>query len=276
MTSIKALLADSDAVLIGAGAGLSAAAGIKYSGFEFQREFADFIDRYGITDLYSSSFYPFKTEEERWAYWAKHVMMARITPPAMPLYRQLLSLVAGKPHFVITTNTDGQFRKAGFDPDCLFEVQGDYAYIQPRHGTDGVRFDATSLFQRMAAAVHDCRIPSEMVPYYKDGKVVLGDDSGEIMDMNLRINGWFVEDDQWHRQAKAYSDFLERYENSNLLLLELGVGFNTPTIIRIPFDRMAQQLPAATLVRANRDEPQSDVPGLKRFISLTNMQDVVA
>lgn len=269
MTSTRDFFTDVDAVLIGAGAGLSAAAGIDYSGEAFRREFDEYINRYGFTDLYTSSFYPFETEEERWAYWAKHVMFARIMPPAMPLYLQLCSLVEKKPHFVITTNVDGQFRKAGFSADKLFEVQGDYAYIQAQSGRDQKRFYAEDLFRRMYQEQRDCRIPSSLVPYYRDGEISF--ESGEKMDINIRKDSGFVEDAEWQAQADRYYDFVEQWKSKRLLLLELGVGYNTPTIIRFPFERMAQQFPTATLVRINRDYPEKSLPGIKRFHSSMDM-----
>lgn len=268
MTSIKDFLADADAVLIGAGAGLSSAAGLAYSGPEFEREFADFIRRYKITDLYTSSFCDYGSEEARWAYWAKHVMMARILPPALPLYKKIFDAVKEKDYFVITTNVDGQFRKAGFDVERLFEVQGDYAFIQSKFGTDNKRFYAEDLFRRMYAEQQDCRIPSSLVPYYLNGEIALGDNSGEEMDINIRKDGNFVQDGEWYAQAERYETFVGKNRERRLLLLEFGVGFNTPTIIRFPFERMAATYPDTTLVRLNRDYPGTYQEGIKRFYSM--------
>lgn len=144
IAAARKAMAAADYVLIGAGAGLSAAAGLDYGGMRFKREFSEFIERYGFTDLYTSSFYDFPTEEERWAYWAKHIDFARFVPPAMKLYRDLFRLVDGKEYFVITTNVDGQFRKGGFASDRLFEVQGDYAYLQCACGCHPERYDDKS------------------------------------------------------------------------------------------------------------------------------------
>ena len=268
---LQSLIDESDAVLIGAGAGLTAAAGIDYAGADFKREFADFIKRYGFTDLYTSSFHPFESEEERWAYWSKHVMFARFLPPALPLYQALLRRVKGKDCFVITTNVDGQFVKAGFDPSQIFEVQGDYAYIQSSYGTDQKRFFAEDLIRQMCREQRDCRIPSSLVPHYLKGEVVLGKTEGEPMDINVHKDAAFVQDEQWQCQADRYYDFVNRHRDSRLLLLELGVGFNTPSIIRFPFERMAQQFPQTTLVRFNRDYPQPGLEGLERFYAFRNM-----
>ena len=272
MLKFQPYIDQADAVLIGAGAGLSTAAGLDYSGSEFRRAFADLIAKYGFTDLYTSSFYPFPTEEERWAYWSRHVMYARIEPPALPLYKDLLDAVSRKEHFVITTNVDGQFRKAGFAADRLFEVQGDYAYIQPQSGTDQKRFYAEDLFRRMQEEQRDGRIPTALVPRYADGDILLGSKHGELMDINVRKDGGFVQDDEWFAQAEHYETFVREHQSGRLLLLELGVGFNTPTIIRYPFERMAERFPHTTLVRVNRDYPMAGTPGLKRFVSFTEME----
>lgn len=188
-------------------------------------------------------------------------MYSRILPPAMPIYEVLHALVKDKPHFVITTNVDGQFRKAGFEPERLFEVQGDYAFIQRADGADGLRRDATDLFRAMYARTSDCRVPGDLVPRAADGAK---------MDINIRKDDCFVEDEEWHRQAEAYYDFVRRFADKRLLLLELGVGFNTPTIIRMPFEQMAEKLPQAYLVRLNRDYPQPRRP-LARFSAFTTL-----
>ena len=243
----RQLIAEADHIIIGAGAGLSAAAGLEYSGEAFEHEFHEWILRYGITDLYTSSFYPFETEEERWAYWAKHIWFARYLPEAQPLYRQLLSLVKDKDYFVITTNVDGQFEKAGFAPLRIFATQGDYAFFQPADGSPKELYPNRQWVEQALPAIRDCRIPTELIPHTPDGKPVA---------MNLRCDDTFVEDEHWHEQADRYSRFIEKSYDKRLLLLEFGVGFNTPVIIRFPFERMAAQFPHTSLVRFNRDYPQ--------------------
>ena len=230
----RQLIAEADHVIIGAGAGLSAAAGLEYSGEAFEHEFREWILRYGITDLYSSSFYPFETEEERWAYWAKHIWFARYQPEAKPLYRQLLSLVEDKDYFVITTNVDGQFEKAGFDTQRIFATQGDYAFFQPADGSPKELYPNRKWVEQALPAIHDCRIPTELIPHTPDGKPVA---------MNLRCDDTFVEDEHWHEQADRYSRFIEKSYDKRLLLLEFGVGFNTPVIIRFPFERISSPKP---------------------------------
>lgn len=246
----KQLIDRADTVLIGAGAGLSAAAGLRYSGPKFEHDFADFIRRYGITDLYSSSFYPFRTEEERWACWARHIQTIRYEPEALPLYRKLLELVSEKEYFVITTNVDGQFRKAGFSPERLFEVQGDYGLNQCQHGCHDILYNNESLVRRMVDATRDCRIPSQLVPVCPR--------CGGRMEVHVRKDEYFVQDAAWHAAHERYLQFVRSFrQRKSVVLLELGVGFNTPTIIRYPFELMAESYPNATLIRINKSETQN-------------------
>ena len=265
---LQRLISDADYVLIGAGAGLSAAAGLDYGGADFRREFGEWISRYGITELYSSSFYPFKTEEERWAYWAKHIWFARYRSGATPLYRQLYRLVRDKTHFVITTNVDGQFEKAGFSADRIFATQGDYAYFQPQSGSPKELYNNQEWVERALPTIKDCRIPTELVPHSPAGKPVA---------VNLRCDDTFVEDDHWHRQAACYQQFIQKAYDKRLLLLEFGVGFNTPVIIRFPFERMAAEFPETTLVRFNRDYPQLTTEGVSNYLAVTeDLNEVMA
>ena len=250
IAKLKQQIAEADFVLIGAGSGLSSAAGIDYAGADFRREFKEWIERYGITDLYSSSFYPFKTEEERWACWAKHIWFARYQPEAKLLYKQLLELVKHKDYFVITTNVDGQFQQAGFDMKRIFATQGDYAYFQPADGKKNELYDNKEWVERVLPQIRDSRIPTELIPTTPDGQPVA---------MNLRCDDTFVEDAHWHRQASRYTDFVRHAADKRLLLLELGVGYNTPVIIRFPFEHMAAKLLNTTLIRFNRDYPQSSM-----------------
>ena len=257
---LRQLIADADYVLIGAGAGLSAAAGLDYAGEDFRHEFREWINRYGITDLYTSSFYPFKTEEERWACWAKHIWFARYRPEALPLYRQLFDIVKEKNYFVITTNVDGQFEKASFDKDRIFATQGDYAYFQPASGSPKELYHNQDWVDQVLPLIKDCRIPTELIPHTPDGQSI---------SMNLRCDDSFVEDAHWHQQARRYQEFVQQASTRRLLLLEFGVGFNTPVIIRFPFERMAAQFPQATLVRFNRDYPQLTTEDVNNYMAFT-------
>lgn len=260
IAAARKAMAAADYVLIGAGAGLSAAAGLDYDGMRFKREFSEFIKRYGFTDLYTSSFYDFPTEEERWAYWAKHIDFARFAPPAMKLYRDLFRLVDGKEYFVITTNVDGQFRKGGFASDRLFEVQGDCAYLQCACGCHPERYDDKELVKQMLGSIHDGRVPSSLVPHCPV--------CGGSMDVNLRKDSYFVEDAAWHLQADRYTQFLKKAYRGRCVLLELGVGYNTPGIIRFPFEQMASANSGMTLIRLNRDFPERQMKGKGQFVGM--------
>lgn len=243
------LLKEAEVVLIGAGAGASAAAGLAYSGKRFTSNFGEFIEKYGsryMTDMYTAGFYPFPTQEAKWGYWSMHSMINRFLPPAMPLYRQLYEMVKEKDYFVLTTNVDHQFQKAGFAADRIFATQGDYGNIQCEKGCHPKIYDAEELFYQMHQARQDCLVPSYMVP-----KCPV---CGGNMTMHLRSDQYFVEDENWYKAAGRYKDFLKKLENKKSVLLELGVGFNTPTIIRFPFEKMVLENKALSLIRFNKDE----------------------
>lgn len=246
ITQASAYLKEADHVLIGAGAGLSAAAGLTYSGKRFQENFSDFIKKYGLQDMYSAGFYPFQTEEERWGYWCRHSYVNRIKPPALLLYQQLFDLVKEKDYFVLTTNVDHQFQKAGFLEERIFAIQGDYGRIQCMKGCHPRTYDAVSMFAQMVQAEKDCKIPSYMVP-----KCPV---CGGPMAMNLRCDQYFVEDEQWNEAAENYGKYLKQLKKGKAVLLELGVGFNTPSIIRFPFEKMVREHKNTELIRLNRDE----------------------
>lgn len=239
-------LQEADYVLIGAGAGLSTAAGLTYSGKRFQDNFKEFIEKYGMQDMYSAGFYPFSTEEERWAYWCRHSYVNRIEPPAMPLYEKLFEMVKDKNYFVLTTNVDHQFQKAGFQNERIFATQGDYGRIQCMKGCHPKTYDAVSMFTQMNQAQKDCKIPPYMVPRCPV--------CGGSMAMNLRCDQYFVEDEAWNQAAENYGRYLKQLKKGNVLLLELGVGFNTPSIIRFPFEKMVRENKNINLVRLNLDE----------------------
>lgn len=243
------LLSEADAVVIGAGAGLSAAAGLTYSGKRFTDNFGEFIEKYGsmyMRDMYSSGFYPFPTEEAKWGYWSKHAYLNRIEPDALPLYQSVHELVRGLPYFVLTTNVDHQFWKAGFADENIFATQGDYGKIQCQKGCHAKTYDAVDMFVQMHQSRKDCFIPSYMVP-----KCPV---CGGNMAMHLRCDQYFVEDEHWHEAAGRYASFLEEHGKDRVVLLELGVGFNTPTIIRFPFEQMVHRNKNWSLIRLNLDE----------------------
>ena len=255
---LRQAINEADSIIIGAGSGLSTAAGIDYAGEEFRHEFAPWIERYGITDLYTSSFYPFETEEEKWAYWAKHIWFSRYRTGATELYKQLYQTFPNA--FVVTTNVDGQFELAGFPKERIFATQGDYCWFQPASGSPKTLIDNCEWVMRVLPLIEDCRIPTEMIPTMPDGAPVA---------MNLRVDETFVEDFHWHQQAKRYTDFVQQASQTNLLLLEFGIGYNTPGIIRLPFEQMAQRFPNTTLVRFNRDNQEPYIQDLPRFVAFT-------
>ena len=240
---------NTDCVIIGAGAGASTAAGIQYGGKRFTDNFAEFIKKYGehyMTDMYAAGFYPYPSEEAKWGYWSKHALMNRFDPPALPLYTELYDIVKNKEYFVLTTNVDHQFYKAGFDGKRIFATQGDYGKIQCQKACHPKTYDAKDLFRKMDKARRDCLIPSELVP-----KCPV---CGGNMAMNLRCDNYFVEDEAWHEAADRYADFMEQNKDKKVVLLELGVGFNTPIIIRFPFEKMVRENSSYSLIRMNMDE----------------------
>ena len=259
---LKTALDECDAVVIGAGAGLSTAAGLTYSDERFDRVFFDFKERFGITDMYSGGFYPFPDAETRWAWWARHIYFNRYIPIPKPVYENLLSLVREKDYFVLTTNVDRCFQKASFDKKRLFYTQGDYGLFQSVDPSINKTFDNEEwVMQAMAAQgfVRDANgvftvpadrkiamhIPTELIP-------TCPEDGGAVT-MNLRSDDSFVEDDGWHAAAQRYENFL-RTRTGKVLFLELGVGFNTPVIIKYPFWKLTAQNPQATYACVNYGE----------------------
>lgn len=223
-------IASSDVIVIGAGAGLSTSAGFTYTGERFARYFPDFIAKYHFSDMYSGGFYPFDTLEEHWAYWSRYIFCNRYMDAPKPVYQELLSLVQDKDYFVLTTNVDHQFQKAGFDKQRLFYTQGDYGLWQCMEPCHQKTYDNEEAVRRMAAGQRNMRIPTELVPHCPV--------CGKPMTMNLRSDNSFVEDEGWHRAAERYGEFLRRHDGLKVLYLELGVGANTPAIIKYPFWKM--------------------------------------
>ena len=249
MTEIEKLrktLREADAVVVGAGAGLSTAAGFTYSGERFQQHFADFINKYGFTDMYSAGFYPFPTEEEKWAYWSRHIYYNRYVPVPKPVYENLLKLLKDKDYFVITTNVDHQFQKAGFDKQRLFYTQGDYGLFQCAKPCHPKTYDNEEVVKRMIAEQMDMRIPTELVPRCPV--------CGGRMEVNLRSDETFVEDEGWHAASERYADFIRRHLNGKILFLDLGSGGNTPIVFKIPFIQWTMQNPNAVYATVNLGE----------------------
>lgn len=243
---LRAALVMADAVVVGAGAGLSTAAGYTYSGPRFSRLFGDFTARYGFSDMYSGGFYPYDTLEEHWAFWSRYVMCNRYDPIPGRVYRQLLDLLRGRDYFVLTTNVDHCFQRAGFDKQRLFYTQGDYGLFQCSRPCCQETWDNEDVIRAMVDQQSDLRIPSELVPRCPH--------CGAPATMNLRSDGTFVEDEGWHKAAARYSEFLRRHEGMRTLYLEIGVGGNTPGIIKYPFWQMTAANPRATYACVNLGE----------------------
>ena len=244
MERLKAALQDCDAVVIGAGAGLSTAAGFTYTGERFEKYFSDFAAKYGIQDMYSGGFFPFATPEEHWAYWSRYIYINRYMDAPKPVYDAILKLVQDKDYFVLTTNVDHCFQKAGFDKHRLFYTQGDYGLFQCSKPCHNKTYDNEELVCRMVKEQgKDMKIPSELVPRCPV--------CGAPMTMNLRADNNFVEDEGWHKAAGRYDDFIHRHKGMKMLFLELGVGYNTPGIIKYPFWQMTVENPDATYICIN-------------------------
>ena len=258
----KKALDEADAIVIGAGAGLSTSAGLTYSGERFEKYFFDFAKRFGISDIYSGGFYPFPDDETRWAWWARHIYYNRFIDAPKPVYRNLYELVKDKDYFVITTNVDHQFQKSGFDKKRLFYTQGDYGLFQCVDGhiqktydneewvmkamaAEGFVKDEASVFQVPDDKKITMRIPTELIPKCPD--------DGSDVTTNLRADDSFVEDEGWHKASARYDEFV-RTHNGKVLYLELGVGYNTPVIIKYPFWQMTAKNPEAVYACLNYDE----------------------
>lgn len=259
---LKSEIETADAIVIGAGAGLSTAAGLTYSGERFERYFSDFKERFGITDMYSGGFYPFPDDETRWAWWARHIYYNRYIEAPEPVYQKFFELVRDKDYFVITTNVDHQFQRAGFDKKRLFYTQGDYGLFQSVNPSirktydneewvmqameaQGFIKDAEGVFHIPQSGVV-MKIPAALIPKSMD--------DGSPLTMNLRADDSFVEDEGWHRASAAYSDFIRRHENLHTLYFEIGVGANTPVIIKYPFWQMTNDNPKAVYACLNYNE----------------------
>ena len=260
---LKNEIETADAIVIGVGAGLSTAAGFTYSGERFEKYFFDFAEKFGIRDMYSGGFYPFQDAETRWAWWARHIYFNRYVEAPKPVYRNLYELVKDKDYFVITTNVDHQFQRAGFDKKRLFYTQGDYGLFQSVNPqiqktydneewvtkameAQGFVLNENGVFDVPADGKLSMRIPTELIPKCPD--------DGSDMTMNLRSDDSFVEDEGWHKASAAYSGFLKKHEGRHVLFLEIGVGANTPVIIKYPFWQMTNDNENAVYACLNYNE----------------------
>lgn len=267
MKDIKSILQNADSVLIGAGAGLSTSAGFTYSGPRFQKYFADFEKKYGFHDMYSGGFTAFESLEENWAYWSRQIYLNRFVKAPLPVYEKLLELVKEKNYFVLTTNVDHCFQKAGFDKSRLFYTQGDYGLWQCSQPCHKKTYDNQLFVEKMVREQGfviqsdgglelpengfegiKMTVPSELVPHCPV--------CGKPMTMNLRCDDTFVEDEGWHKAAVRYEDFLNKNKDARIVYLEFGVGGNTPGIIKYPFWKMTYANPKAVYVCINKGEAE--------------------
>ena len=243
---LKKEFAQADAVVIGAGAGLSTAAGFAYTGERFRRYFSDFEANYGFQDMYSGGFYPYPTLEEHWAYWSRYIYINRYMDAPKPVYDRLFQLVKDKDYFVITTNVDHCFQKAGFDKKRLFYTQGDYGLFQCSEPCCQETFENEDVVRKMMERQQDMRIPTELVPICPH--------CGKPLTMNLRSDSKFVQDEGWYLAAERYNNFICTRKNLRIIFLELGVGYNTPGIVKFSFWSMTAENPKATYACVNLGE----------------------
>ena len=243
---LKNEIETADAIVIGAGAGLSTAAGFTYSGERFEKYFSDFIEKYQFRDMYSGGFYPFESLEEHWAYWSRYIYINHYMDVDNGTYKGLFKLVKDKDYFVLTTNVDHQFQKAGFDKHRLFYTQGDYGLFQCSQLCCQETYDNEACIQDMLKTQKNMRIPTELIPHCPK--------CGKPMTMNLRADDTFVQDKGWYRAAERYEEFLRRHKNLHILFLELGVGYNTPAIIKYSFWQMTAKNSKAVYACVNFGE----------------------
>lgn len=246
ISRLYSAIQEADAVIIGAGAGLSTSAGFVYDGERFERYFKDFEEKYSFHDMYSGGFYPYDTAEEHWAYWSRYIWVNRYMDAPKPVYQKLLRLVQDKDYFVLTTNVDHCFQKAGFDKKRLFYTQGDYGLFQCSEPCCQETWGNKRAIQDMMEFQENMRIPTELIPRCPR--------CGKPLTMNLRSDDKFVQDEGWYRAAGRYEDYLRRHQHGKILYLELGVGYNTPVIIKYPFWKMTLQNRQAVYACVNRGQ----------------------
>ncbi len=257
---LREKLENAEAIVIGAGAGLSTSAGFTYNGDRFKQYFSDFIEKYHFCNMYEGGFYPFDSLEEHWAYWSRYIFINRYIDAPMPVYENLFELVKDKDYFVLTTNVDHCFQKAGFAKERLFYTQGDYGLFQCQTPCKPYTYENEVQVKRMVEEQKDMRIPTELIP-----KCPI---CGKPMTMNLRADATFVQDEGWDIHAGYYEKFLDTHKKSKILFLELGVGYNTPGIIKYPFWQMTAKNPKAVYACVNLGEVYAPVDIQKQSICI--------
>lgn len=276
LSMIKEKIKQADAIVIGAGAGFSTSAGFVYSGDRFEKYFGDFRQKYGFTDMYSGGFYPYETLEEYWGYWCRYIYINRYMDAPKPVYQKLYDLVKEKDYFVLTTNVDHCFQKAGFNRQQLFYTQGDYGLFQCSKPCCKETYDNEEVIKNMVLSqgfqIKDkellkpegmeikLTVPKAMIPHCPN--------CGKPMTMNLRADNTFVEDKGWYQAAQRYEQFLQEHKNVKIVFIELGVGYNTPGIIKYPFWRMTKTFPQATYVCLNQGEAYAPEEIIRKSICL--------
>ncbi len=258
----KMILENADAVVIGAGAGLSTSAGFTYSGKRFEDNFPDYIKKYGFKDMYSAGFYPYDTLEEYWSYWSRYIFINRYQNAPKNVYDNLYNLVKDKDYFVLTTNVDHCFQKAGFDKHRLFYTQSDYGLWQCSKPCHDKTYDNEAIVKKMVEEQENMCIPSGLIPHCPV--------CGAPMSMNLRADHTFVEDSGWHTAAERDQDFIHRHKGLKILYFELGVGGNTPGIIKYPFWQMTYNNPNAAYVCINLSEAYIPTEIRKQSVCIGN------
>lgn len=268
LEQLKTWFKEADAVLVGAGSGLSAAAGFTYSGERFDRFFSDFGKKYGFHDMYSGGFYPFPSPEEFWAYWSRYIYINRYDQPAGEPYEALLRLLGDKNYFVLTTNVDHRFQVAGFDRARLFYTQGDYGLFQCSVPCHDRTYDNEAAIREMLAAQKDMKIPSSLIPRCPV--------CGKPMTVNLRSDDTFVEDAGWHAACERYRAFLRENAHGRILYLELGVGMNTPGIIKYPFWQMTYRNPETRYACVNLEAAYAPAEIARRSLCISSDLSVLS
>lgn len=243
---IKEQISKADSILIGAGSGLSTSAGFTYTNERFDKYFSDFKNKYGITDMYSGGFYPYETLEEYWAYWSRYIYINRYMNTPKKAYEELYEIVKNKDYFVLTTNVDHCFQKAGFDKNKLFYTQGDYGLFQCSTPCHNKTYDNKKIIEEMYKKQKNMKIPSNLIPLCPICK--------KPMTMNLRSDNTFVEDEGWNKAYNKYKTYIEKNRNKKLLLLELGVGYNTPSIIKYNFWNILEHNKNSFYISINKND----------------------
>lgn len=267
LNNIKKKIEECDAIVIGAGAGLSTSAGFTYSGDRFNKYFSDFKDKYGFEDMYTGGFYPYSSLEEFWAYWSRNIYINRYMDAPKDTYANLLKLVKDKDYFVLTTNVDHMFQKAGFDKKRLLYTQGDYGLFQCSEPCHNKTYDNKEIIKKMYDLQSNMKIPSGLIPRCPK--------CGKPMTTNLRCDDSFVQDDGWYKAMERYNNFINSRKNMNIVYLELGVGYNTPGIIKYPFWQLTYKNPKATYICVNQDNERVPEEIKNQSICLKGDIDIV-